>query len=175
MKALLIFPLLAASLSAVTFTPISPTPHAGEVDLADIIAPYEAAGFVRIPDDLDTVFPVAGYGPLYIVAWEDLPLSIADNDFNDVVLSYDSLTHVFEFLAGYSADTHTWYEASGVLYLDSGQTCCGTGDFSSLSSPDRMVTWGKPLDSTTSVPEAGSVALLGGGLLALVAFARRRA
>lgn len=159
-----------AQLPAATFTPYNPTPNAGEVDLDDIIA-AQGPGWERVPDNLDMSFPIPGYGSLFLVAWEDLPFKISDNDFNDVVLKYDSLANTFQFIAGYSGDTHTWYESGGVLYLDSGQTCCGTGDFTSLSQPDRMLTWGKPLEA---VPEPSSVALMGMGLLGLVWWGKRR-
>lgn len=173
MKRLLLLPLLAASLSAASFTPYVPTPHATEVDLDDILAPYTAAGFVRVPDDLDLLFPITGYDSTFILAFEDLPLSISDNDFNDVVLEFDSSTLTFLFIAGYSADSHAWYESAGAIYLDSAQLCCGTGDFSSLSDPDRMLTWGKPVTQPPSIPEPASVVLMGGGLLAVVWFRRR--
>jgi hypothetical protein len=157
--------LSAVTANAASFTPYNPTPHAGEVDLDDIIAPFLADGYQRISDDLDTLFPIPGYEPLYLIAWEDLPFTIADNDFNDVVLLFDSALKSFTFVAGYSADTHSWYEFEGVLYLDSHQACCGgiTGDFSSLSEPDRMLTWGKPLQREVVTPEPGTWLLLATG------------
>ena len=162
--------LLAIPLHAATWTPILPTQHAGEVDLSVIVQPYEAQGFQRIPDDLDLMLPVDGYAPLYLVAFEDY----ADFDFNDFVVLFDSVAGTFDLVATYAGNRHELaYLTTGMLMLNVTGGCCPGGPFWSSGGPDRMVTWSIPVTPPSAVPEPGTVALLGVGLLLAAAWRKR--
>lgn len=147
--------------AAPIYTPINPTPHAGEVDLAAIVAPYEALGFVRVPDNLDTLFPILGYDSIFVLAWEDQVPGLSDDDFNDLVYLFDFATLTITHIASHSAVGHASGQTLGVPWIES-----TLGRWTADEPIDRLVTWGRPIQTPPSaVPEPATVALLGAGLL----------
>ena len=152
-----------------TYTTINPTPWPAEVDLSIIVAPYEADGWVRVPDNLDTVFPLAGWGSTYLFAVEDQPAG--DFDFNDWV-GLCSWEIGCTQIAGYSASTQTvTFQGSPDAWTFGFTT---PGDYSTagwrsdwVHGPDRIITWGLPIPEITPVPEPAMFLPLGLGLVAL--------
>lgn len=188
LKTALVFLWAAALLPAgPTYTPILPTTHAGEVDLADLVAPYEAMDFVRMPDALDGLLGQhPGWGSEFLIGFEDKkPGSGSDDDYNDLFFYFDfNRPGVLIVLAKNSAANHLyWVEMVGpearIVVQSDGTSNTGTwwsdGNAPGQNGADRFVTWGRPIaPPPATVPEPASAALLGCGFLALAWLRRRR-
>lgn len=142
-------------------TPILPTTHVGEVDHVNLI-PND--GWVRIDDDFDFNFNLPGYSGEYLLFLEDA----LDFDYNDLGLHCSYAAGCIQ-IAKHAAANHTWEIVGNeslwnVNFYSSlpGHTVFNASTLD-RSGTDRIITYGKPIETT--VPEPSGVAMMGLGLI----------